>query len=384
MAGLICICIFVLPKILRFFLPFVIAGIIAAIANPVVKFLENKLKIKRKAGSVFVIVLTLAIVVAAVYGIIYLLVTEIVGFITSAPDMWNKISSSIQSMVLVFNNKFSRMPNNLQDYFTNLGNGVYESLSEVGSDMGERAAQSAGRGVKNAPLILVGIIMCIISSYLFVAERDYVSKFIRECIPKHIRERFDIVTSTMKSAVGGYFKAQFKIMFFVYLVLFVGLLVLRVDYAFLIAVLIAFLDFLPFFGTGAVMWPWALYAVVQKDYRFAIGMMVVWGLSQLVRQLLQPKFVGDSIGMAPIPTIILLYVGFRLGGAFGLIVAVPIGMIVYNLYLAGLFSNFFYSTRILLRDFRNIRVFTREELEAEGIEESDTGRSGRGTEEQND
>ena len=121
------------------------------------------------------------------------------------------------------------------------------------------------------------------------------------------------------------------------------------------------------------MWPWALYAVRQKDYRFAIGMMIVWGLSQLVRQLIQPKFVGDSIGMPAIPTLVLLYVGFRVKGALGLILAVPIGMIVFNLYKAGLFSNFIYSTRMLLADFRRMRNFTPQQLEAEGIEETQTG-----------
>ena len=102
-------------------------------------------------------------------------------------------------------------------------------------------------------------------------------------------------------------------------------------------------------------------------------MMVIWGLSQLVRQLIQPKLVGDSLGMPAIPTIVLLYVGFRAGGAMGLIIAVPIGMIVYNLYRAGLFSNFIYSTRMLLNDFRRMRIFTSEELKQEGIEETDTG-----------
>ena len=92
-----------------------------------------------------------------------------------------------------------------------------------------------------------------------------------------------------------------------------------------------------------------------------------------LRQLIQPKLVGDSLGMPAIPTIVLLYVGFRVGGAMGLIIAVPIGMIVYNLYRAGLFSNFIYSTRMLLNDFRRMRIFTSEELKQEGIEETDTG-----------
>ena len=368
--------VFVLPWAIGYFWPFVVAAIIAAITNPLVRFLENKLKIRRKAGSVFVIVLTLAAVVAVCYGIIYVLVSEIVGFFTSAPETWVKVVGSLQNWI----NQMPRAPKGPgAELINTIGDSVYEGLSGIGTSIGEKAAEIASNGVKNAPSFIIGIIMCILASYLFVAEREQISKFMLRFLPKHIRERFLIVTGTMKSAVGGYFKAQFKIMIFVYIVLFVGFLILRIKYAFLIALLIAFLDFLPFFGTGAVMWPWALYAVIGKDYKFALGMMIVWGLSQLVRQFLQPKFVGDSIGMPAIPTLILLYVGFRVGGALGLIVAVPIGMIVYNLYKAGLFSNFIYSTRMLLRDFRRMRIFTPEELQGEGIEETQTGARNDGT-----
>ncbi|MBO4266354.1 MAG: sporulation integral membrane protein YtvI [Lachnospiraceae bacterium] len=361
----------VLPWALKFFWPFVVAAIIAAIANPLVRFLEKKMKIRRKAGSVFVIVLTIAAVAAACYGIIYLLISEIVGFVTSAPDMWAKVNNSIKNISLNLGNRVELLPKGSRDMFDKLGESIYESLSSLGSSIGESAAETAGNGIKNAPLFIIGIIMCILASYLFVAEREKIGKFIFSVIPEHMKERYYIVIGTMKSAVGGYFKAQFKIMVFVYFVIFIGFLVLRIDYAFLIALLIAFLDFLPFFGTGAVMWPWALYLVIQKDYKFALGMMVVWGLSQLVRQLIQPKFVGDSIGMPAIPTLILLYVGFRVGGALGLILAVPIGMIIYNLYKAGLFSNFIYSTKMLLADFRKMRIFTPEELESEGIKDDD-------------
>ncbi len=373
-AILIAVCvIFLLPWALAYFSPFVVAAIIASIANPLVRFLEKKMKIKRKAGSVFVIVLTIGAVGAACYGIIYVLVTEIVGFVTSAPDMWAKVNASISGLTSEVSKRYALLPKGTKVFFEDLGQSIYDNLSSMGSKVGERAALYASNGVKNAPLVLVGVITCVLASYLFVAERDKIAKYIRSVLPAHITERFTIVTGTMKSAVGGYFKAQFKIMVFVYIVLFVGFLVLRIEYAALIAFLVAFLDFLPFFGTGAVMWPWALYAVIQKDYKFAIGMMIVWGLSQLVRQLIQPKLVGDSIGMPAIPTLLLLYVGFRVGSALGLIISVPIGMIVFNLYRAGLFSNFIYSTRMLLSDFRKMRIFTSEELQAEGIEETDTG-----------
>lgn len=373
MLALILGCIYILPKVLVFFMPFVVAWIIALIANPLVRFLEKKIKIKRKAGSVFVIVLTLALVVLACYFIVYLIVSEASGLIANIPDIWGKISRSFSNLNASLSKYLTRLPKGFKLDQNEINDKITNSLTEWVRGVGENAAQKAGDSMRNIPLTLISIIMGVMASYTFVAERDNVSRFLNGVIPEGIKQRYKLITDTMKSAVGGYFKAQFKIMGYVYIVLLVGFLILRIPYAFLIAILVAVLDFLPFFGTGTVMWPWALIAFLQKDYKLAVGMMIVWGLSQLIRQLVQPKMLGDSVGMPAIPTLFLLYVGFRISGAIGLIVAVPIGMIVYNLYEAGCFSNFLYSTRILLKDLKHIRVFTDEELKAEGIKKSDTG-----------
>lgn len=373
MALLIFVCLYVLPRLIVYFLPFVIALIIALITNPVVRFLDKRLKIRRKAGSAVVIILTLALVIAACYGLIYLLIYEISGLVTDLPKIWRAISDASGTISREMNRLFAKMPVQMQLKYNDIGDTIYESITGWVASMGEDVAQSVSDSVKHLPLTIIGIIMGVLASYTFVAERDKVSEFIKKIIPKSVIERADIVSDTIRTAVGGYFKAQFKIMAVVYVVLFVGMLILRVDYAFIIALLIAFLDFLPFFGTGTVMIPWAIIEFTQKDYRFAIGMLVVWGLSQLVRQVIQPKVLGDTVGMPAIPTLFLLYIGFRMGGAIGLIVAVPLGMILLNVYKAGLFSNFIYSTRILLKDFKAIRVFTDEELKAEGINPTATG-----------
>ena len=144
-------------------------------------------------------------------------------------------------------------------------------------------------------------------------------------------------------------------MLVVAIILLIGFSILHVEYSILIAILIALLDFFPFFGTGTVMIPWAVIKILSGDYKMAIGLLIIWGVSQLVRQIIQPKIVGDSMGMPPIPTMVLLYVGFRVGGAWGLIIAVPVGMIVYNLYRAGIFSNTIKSIKILVEDVNKFR-----------------------------
>lgn len=365
--GIVCV-FYVLPKAIMYFFPFVLAGIIALMANPLVRLLEKKIKIKRKAGSAVVIVLTLALVVTASYWLIVLLIEEISGLAIMLPSAWKSVEGAFQNFNATYSRYLMRMPEDVKNWLNSVGNGVSDSLSNGVSVLGERTAAAASEMMKNIPLTIVGIIMCILASYLFVAERDYIAAFCDKFVGENVKRRWRLVSLTMKSAVGGYFKAQFKIEIFVYMVLLVGLMILKVKYSLLIALLIAFLDLLPMFGAGAIMWPWALVALLQSDYRMAAGMMIVWAVGQVVRQMIQPKMVGDSVGVPPIPTLLLLYVGFRMGGALGLIIAVPVGMILYNLYKAGLFSNVIYSTKILVKDIAEFRQFSPEELKAEGIE----------------
>ena len=109
----------------------------------IIRFLEKKMKIRRKAGSVVVIVLTLAAVVAACYGIIYVLVSEIIGFFTSAPDMWEKVVNSIQNVSDEVNKKYALLPKGSKDFFSKIGQNIYEALTDIGSSIGEKAADMA-------------------------------------------------------------------------------------------------------------------------------------------------------------------------------------------------------------------------------------------------
>jgi spore germination protein KB len=82
-----------------------------------------------------------------------------------------------------------------------------------------------------------------------------------------------------------YIKAQLKIMLILFVILFVGFEILRIRYSFFIALLIAFLDFLPIFGTGAVIWPWAIIDLLNVDFVNAIGLTVIYGVMTGIENL---------------------------------------------------------------------------------------------------
>ena len=127
------------------------------------------------------------------------------------------------------------------------------------------------------------------------------------------------------------------------------------EYATLLALIIAFLDFIAFLGTGTAIWPWAAFQLATGDYYMAIGLMIIYLICLLVHQLLQPKFVGDTVGMDPLSTLIFMFIGYRISGVFGMIIAVPIGIILINLYKAGAFDRTIGDVKSLIVDFNEYR-----------------------------
>lgn len=355
--------IFVVPRVLVFFMPFVIGWIIAWIAGPLVKFFEDKLKIRRKAGSAFVIIAVIAGVILLGYAVAVKLIQEAAGFVQSLPELWQSMENDFKSIGRNLDVFYSRLPLEVQGWFTNVGLNAEDYIGELVSSISSPTVSAVGNFAKNVPSVLIGIIMSVLAAYFFIAEKESVLAFLKRCMPQGIQNKWTIIFGALRTAVGGYFKAQLKIEIWIYILLVIGLMILRINYALLIALGIAFLDFFPFFGTGAVMWPWAIVKFLSGDYTMTIGLLIIWGVGQLVRQIIQPKIVGDSIGLAAVPTLFLLFIGYKFGGVLGMIIAIPIGIIIVKLYEAGVFDSTIDSLHILAHGINSFRRLTEEDRE---------------------
>lgn len=352
--GIFLLCYFG-PKLVWFFMPLVIGWIISMIANPLVRFLERKVKIVRKHSSMLIIIGTLALVVLAGYLAISRITEEVVSFVGNLPEMYQEVSVDFQEVGDKLQIFFSRLPEGVQDWWAEVSTDFGSYASAVMSSIGKPTVQAAGNFAMNLPSILISIIFAVLSAYFFIADRERILGFIRRHTPKGIQQKVDMIVGDFKHILGGYFKAQFKIMGIVALILFIGFLVLGVNYAVIFAILIAILDFLPFFGTGTALIPWALFKILTSDYKMAVGLLIIYGVSQLVRQLIQPKMVGDSVGLDPLMTLLFMFLGYRISGVLGMILAVPIGLIVINLFKAGVFDDVFNDLKELVRDFNEFR-----------------------------
>lgn len=305
--------------------------------------------------SAVVIVAVLAVVVLLVYLLIVKLVREGVTFINELPNIWNTILSEFNKVGANLQGVYDRMPADMQSTIDHIILEMGNYMSSMTRKMELPSFEAVGNAAKQIPDIFLAVVMCLLSAYFFVADKGYMAAAAEKFIPASVRHYLDLIRRSFRNAVGGYFKAQFKIECWIYILLVIGLMILGVDYAFLVAFGIAVLDFLPVFGTGTVMVPWAVIELLSENYRMMFGLIAIWLIGQLVRQVIQPKIVGDSIGMDAIPTLFLLYIGYRAAGVLGMILAVPIGIILVNLYEEGAFDTTRQSLRILVAGFNHFR-----------------------------
>lgn len=354
----LCLVIFLGPRLLHFFMPFVVGWILALLANPLVRFLERRVKLVRRHGSMLIIIAALAIVIGLFYGAGLLVYREMGSFLADAPEIYQSVIAEIENALQNGRKLAEYFPQNLQPPLLAFSDNLDGLFGKLVSRAAEPTVQIAGHVAKSIPNLLVNMVIIILSSYLFLADRESIMRWLKEHLPAFVFRYIEYMKRDAKGLIGGYFLAQFRIMCVVALILAAGFLVLGVRYGVLLAFLTAILDFLPIFGTGTVLFPWAVVKLFAGEYAYATGLILLYILTQVVRQIIQPKIVGETMGLPPLMTLFLLYLGFKLRGLTGMILAVPVGLVFINFYKYGAFDSMIRNFRMLME---SIQKFRREE-----------------------
>jgi len=345
------------PKLLRFFMPFVIAFIISSIANPIVRFMEKKIKIARKYSSVFMIVLVLGAVVGVLYLLIAFLVKQTMNLYDDRFAIYNEVASIMDNFADNLGGILAKLPASLQNTLDNLQDSLSTWARNFVAGIELPGVSALGSYVGSVVEIIFFAIITVLAAYFLTAERDNMGDWLTKVMPDSVKRYYHMILDSFKKAVGGYFKAQFKIMIILVIIMFVGFEFLDISYSFLLAFGIAFLDFLPVFGTGAIFWPWLVVDIVVGDYKQAIFLGILYLVCQLVKQILQPKMVGDSVGINPMAALLYMFIGYKFAGVIGMIIGIPVGMIVVSLYQAGLFDQLIKGFKIIVHDVNEFRKY---------------------------
>ena len=342
-------------KCIVYFMPFVIGWFVAFIVHPVVESLEKKFGIVKKFGSA----ITIVVVIAIVTGLIFLagkkVFNELHILVTNLPQMYGDFEKGITNISEAFSGVVSMLPESLREGGSAFASNMNQTISNVVNKISEPTVDVAERIIRAVPSILIGGIVAVLAAYFIVTDREKLLEYFKRVIPDPIVNRVSMASYNLKYSVGGYFKAQFKIMLVIWAILIIGFMLIGIEFNVILSLFIAFLDFLPFFGTGTAFVPWITYEILTADYRMAIFLLILYPITQIVHRVIEPKLLGDCVGLNPLLTLVLIYIGFKVGSIIGMIIAVPIGIIIINMYKAGAFDYILDDAKILVEGILSLR-----------------------------
>lgn len=346
-----------LPWLIRFFFPLIIAWIVALIANPVIRFLEKRIRIMRKHGSALIIVLVLALLCSLMYGIAAFSFNQLSSMVKELPALYASVTENLQQIAQTLHSKFHFFPEKIQLFAGNKEFSLDEYFMKAWETLDSDTFSKVGSVASSVIDFIVYAVLTILASYFMTVEKENISAIVRRHTPQGVQDFWNKVIGICKKAIGGYFKAHFKIMVVIFFITVIPFSFMGISYSALLAVLIAVVDFLPFFGAGTILGPWAVYLLLTGSYRYGIILIVLYLVIMVVRQFLEPKLIGDSIGINSFQILIFMLIGFRLGGMLGLIVSIPAGMVLLACYQEGMFDRYIKGIKILAKDINEYRKY---------------------------
>ena len=195
--------VWLVPRGIVFFLPFIIGWIIALIAGPMVRFLEKKLKIRRKAGSAFVIIAVIGLVVLVGYLLVVNLSKELGGFVRDLPQMWEDLQEDFDTIAKNLSVVYDKLPKDVRNTIDKIAASASNFAGELVGKLSSPTIEAVGNFAKWLPTFLIGLIMCLLSSYLFVAEKEQIGQGVQKHMPEALLYRFRLIKRSLVKAVGG-------------------------------------------------------------------------------------------------------------------------------------------------------------------------------------
>ena len=324
--------IFVLPKSIVFLWPFVAGWIISMMAHPVIEYLEKKVKLPKKFGSAILIAAVITGIIVVLYFAVRGIALQVIGFIQDAPD----IRHEIMRQGMIFQKKIEQflsiLPPSFGKQFDQWSGSIGELFKKAASSAGDYGVAHAGGVAKGVTSGLLGLVVMLFAAYMFSLEREKLIAWYEKCIPGFVKHKINVF---MKNSVGVLVSYCIIV---IIAILWIGFFIAGIGHSFIYSVLVGIVDIFPILGTGTVIIPWAIFKLITGDIKTAVILLIIYAICLVLKQVLQPKMMGDSMGISALTTIFLIYVGLKFRGLGGMLLALILGMFVINLYRLGVFD----------------------------------------------
>ena len=330
---------FFLGTVVGILLPFVLAFLLAALIRPLARFLEDKIRFPRRVGAILLLLLVLAVlswVLVAVCGRLIGEARRLLAWLTSDPDALGKRVEAVTDFLTGITSHlpfFAHLKERetLTQFFAQVDAALAGMLSDMLARLSGRIPEWIGGVVGRLPGMVIFLFTFLLSAFYCCADDESIARGLVSLIPAGLRERFPQGRARLWRVAGRYLRAYLLLFLLTFAELLIGFAILRLPYVFLPALLTAVVDFLPVLGVGTVLVPWGVIELLRGNIGVGTGLLILYGVMLLLRQLEEPRIIGSSLGLHPLTTLFAVYVGLRLFGIPGMILAPPAALLVKSL-----------------------------------------------------
>ena len=299
---------YVLPVIMPFLLAWLVVTLTASSAIKLSERIKSPVRIIRLLMSLLLCViffLTLALLVWQISSALWRLLSDI-----EEDSRFYETLSAIFSMNIPV---LGDLPFELVDKIS----GAVERVISGGLTLVANGITSLVSGL---PRLFLFLLVTLISLVYFALDYDKISAFITSVLPKRVSQIITRLRTALITVVKKYVFSYFILLLITYSVMLCGLWLLRIDHAPVIALFISILDLLPIIGVGTVLIPWSIIELAMGNKLLGIGLILLFVVNAVIRQLSEPRIVGKSLNLHPVITLIMIYVGYSLFGFLGVLI----------------------------------------------------------------
>ncbi len=308
--------------------PFIIALIVSASVQPLASRLSKRLRMKKSVLSVILALLIYLLLAAALVGILIALISALISWAESMPAFFaENLSPWLAEQgdkLLAFISRYApevtpTVDELLPDAFGTVGSSVINLSGKIVS-----WASSVG---SRLPGILLATVICVISTAFLSGDFEHVTGSVLSRLPAKGQSIVKRTREALRTVIGRYAKSYFLIFFITFCELCIGLLIVGIKQAPLIALIIAVFDILPIVGSGMVLLPWTVITFIQGSFVRGLGLAIIYIIVIVARQIFEPRIVGRQVGLHPLLTLLCMWVGLKLAGGVGMF-AFPITLLI--------------------------------------------------------
>ena len=325
--GLMALILFVLLKYaLPLLMPFVIGFVIAYLLKRPIRFAASRLRLSCKLVAILMVLLFYCTIGVLLVLLSIKAFTATGDFLQQLPSFYTwRVEPVLMDIFDGIEQSVLSMDEALLSSLERLWGEFVDSLGQIVSSLSGSAITVLSSIAGSLPGLFVKLLLMIISTFFIAVDYDRIVTFFVRQLSKNGQIIFweikEYVTGTLFVCIRSYL----VIMSITFIELSIGLSVIGIENALVIALLIAIFDILPVLGTGGIMLPWAAITAIQGEYHMAIALFAVYIVVTVIRNIIEPKIVGSQLGLHPVATLASLYVGAQLFGAVGLF-GFPIGL----------------------------------------------------------